>query len=276
MTKPARPSGRQVVDEVLDPGVVRVRVGRLAVRPAGVLRDRGGAPLLHVERRVRHDEVGAGAGELVVEQRVAELDVAREAVDREVHPADPPGRLVVLLAEDRDLARRGRRAPRRTRPTGRTARPSRRRGRGRGPRRARASRRGAASTERGRVELAAAVALLAGELPDEVLVGAPEDVAGALGVVAEADLRDRRRRARRASPAGSARGRRSSGGRREAARRCRARSRRAPRRSARRCRAARRRRGATASAPPRAPRRRSRRCTRRGPRGSRRARRRPR
>jgi hypothetical protein len=42
-----------------------------------------------------------------------------------------------------------------------------------------------------REELAAAVALSAGELLDEVLVDAAEDVAGLLGAAAEADLGDR-------------------------------------------------------------------------------------
>ena len=94
-----------MVDEVLDPGVVGVALRWLAVLPADVAGDARGAPLLHVERRVREHRVSTEVAVLRVEQRVAELDVTGEAVDGQVHPGDTPGSLIVFLAVDRDIVR---------------------------------------------------------------------------------------------------------------------------------------------------------------------------
>ncbi len=175
---------------MLDPGVVGVPVRRLAISPASVPGDRGGAPLPHVEGGIRQYEVRPDTGEQVVQQGVAQLDLARDAVDGQVHLGDSPCRLVVLLPEDGDLTgpapvglhELGRLNKEAAGPTGGIQDPA---------------------LERlehldqqpgyrpGRVELATSVTLGTGELPDEVLVRPAEDIAGLVGVVTEPDLRDR-------------------------------------------------------------------------------------
>ena len=89
---------------MLDPGVVGVAGRGDAVFPAGV--GLGAGPVLDVEGRVGHDEVGAVVARefrvLVAGEGVAPAggEVGVEAVDGEVHLGHPPGALVELLAVD--------------------------------------------------------------------------------------------------------------------------------------------------------------------------------
>lgn len=57
-----------------------------------------------VERRIGQEVVGLQRGVLVVEVRVAELDVAVNAVDEQVHPAETVGEVLGLLSVERQLA----------------------------------------------------------------------------------------------------------------------------------------------------------------------------
>src|SRR5207249_3354973 len=95
---------REMVNEVLDPREVRVAGGRDAKRPSAVVAELLAAPVAYVERRIGEDEVGLEIRQLVGVERVALLDPGLDAADREVHLAQPPGRPVQFLAEDRDVA----------------------------------------------------------------------------------------------------------------------------------------------------------------------------
>ena len=162
------------------------------MRPARVVEDRGRGPLRLVERRVGHHEVRLQRREGVVEQRAAlrVLDIAGEAVDREVHPADAPGRLVPLLAVDRDLV--GAAAVRLDEPRRLDEQAARAAGRVEHAAFVRLEHLDQQPRDgRGREELAAPVALGSRELLDEVLIGPSEDVARFRRVRAEADLGDR-------------------------------------------------------------------------------------
>src|SRR5262245_28577831 len=92
-----------MVDEMLDPCVIGVRVRRQSVAPTHIVCDLISTPLLEIEGRIGENEVRALPAEFVIKQAVAEPDVTRQPMNREVHLADPPGRLVQLLSEDRDL-----------------------------------------------------------------------------------------------------------------------------------------------------------------------------
>ena len=104
-TKPAVPSGRQVVDEVLHPGEVGVARGRRAVLPARVVGELGVPPVRHVERRVGEDEVGAQVGVQVLREGVgrALAEVGLDAAQGEVHLGQLPGGVGELLAVDGDV-----------------------------------------------------------------------------------------------------------------------------------------------------------------------------
>ena len=110
----------QVIEEVLNPCIIGVAAvhgddravlllaltafGGRAILPADVVGHLRMAPVLHVERGIGKDEVGAEILLLVVEEAVAPLDVCIDAPDGQVHERQPPGGVVGLLAEDRDLA----------------------------------------------------------------------------------------------------------------------------------------------------------------------------
>ena len=68
------------------------------------------APVADVERRVGEDEVGLEVGVPVVVEGVAVGDLAVDAADGEVHLGQPPGGVVRLLAVDGDVADACRRA----------------------------------------------------------------------------------------------------------------------------------------------------------------------
>jgi hypothetical protein len=76
---------RQVVDEVLHPGEVRVARGRRAVLPADVVGEPVAAPVAVVERRVREDVVGLQVLVQVAVERVGMLgpEVRLDPADRE-------------------------------------------------------------------------------------------------------------------------------------------------------------------------------------------------
>ena len=153
-------------------------------------------PVADVEGRVGEDVVGLEVGEAVVVEAVAVGDLAVDAADGEVHARQPPGGVVRLLAVDADVAP------------------------GLAPV-AVAARMGANELDRlhehargaatgvvhpplvrfehldqqldhaaRRVELAALLALGAGELGEEVLVDAAEHVLGAALGVADLDVAD--------------------------------------------------------------------------------------
>ena len=199
----ARHAGRgEVVDHVLHPGEVGVAPGGRPEPPSLVLGQPLRTPVAHVEGRVGEDEVGLEVGVLVVVEGVAVGDLARYPANREVHPGQPPGRVVRFLAVDRDAGCGA----------GRRPRPLRLAGRRRGPmspneldRLHEHARRAAAgvvdpSLERldhldeqlddtaRSVELAAPLPLGVGEHRQEVLVDATEHVLGPGRLVAHADV----------------------------------------------------------------------------------------
>jgi hypothetical protein len=96
---------REVVDEVLDPGVVGVADGRRAVAPAHVVGQELARPVGDVERRIGEDVVGLEVGVQVAQEGVGGLraEVGLDAADGEVHVRQPPGGRVGLLAEDGDV-----------------------------------------------------------------------------------------------------------------------------------------------------------------------------
>ena len=116
-------------------------------------------------------------------------DLGVDAADGEVHLGQPPGGVVGLLAVDARCRRSGRRGPRRTSRSDEHAA-----GAAAGVVDAALVRREHldqhADHAAGRVELAALLALGAGELGEEVLVDAAEDVLGAVLRVAQADVAD--------------------------------------------------------------------------------------
>ena len=147
------------------------------------------APVAVVERRVGQHVVGLEVGVLVVVEGVAVGDLRVDAADGEVHLRQPPGGVVGLLAVDRDVAELAAVGLDELLALHEHA--------------ARAAARVVDAALVGRehldqhahdaarrVELAAALALGAGELREEVLVDAAEHVLGAVGRVAQADVAD--------------------------------------------------------------------------------------
>jgi hypothetical protein len=73
----------QVVDEVLNPRVADIAVGRLAEAPADVVLQKLAGPIGDVERRIGQDVVGLQVGVQVAQERVGGLgaDVGFDCVD---------------------------------------------------------------------------------------------------------------------------------------------------------------------------------------------------
>ena len=92
------------MDEVLHPGEVGVARGRHAVLPAHVVVL--AAPVGVVEGRIGEDEVGPEVGVEVAAEGVGLLAprVGLDAADGEVHHGQAPGGGVALLAVDADVA----------------------------------------------------------------------------------------------------------------------------------------------------------------------------
>ncbi len=93
------------MDEVLDPGVVGIAHGRVAVGPAFIAAEELAGPVADLERRVGQDKVGPEVGVLVAQERVGRLlaEFGVDAVDAEVHVREAPRRRVTLLPEDGDV-----------------------------------------------------------------------------------------------------------------------------------------------------------------------------
>ena len=179
------------MDEVLDPGVVGVADGRVAVGPAAVAAEELAGPVADVEGRVGEDEVGLEIGVGVAEEGVGRrrAEVGLDAVDGEVHVGEAPGDGVGFLAEDGDV--------------GLVAAVGLGELFGLDEHAARAAGRVVDAAGVGfehldqhaddgarRVELAAELAFGGGELAEEVLVDAAERVAGLVAAALEADVGD--------------------------------------------------------------------------------------
>ena len=174
---------------MLHPGEIGVAGRRHAEDPALVVAQQLAAPVAVVERRVGQHVIGLEVGVLVVVKRVAMRDLRVDAADREVHLREPPGRVIRFLAVDRDVAdaaavrldeflalhEHAARAAARVVDAALIGREHLDQH---------------AHDMRRRIELAALLALGAGELRQEVFVDAAEDVAGAVGRAAEADVAD--------------------------------------------------------------------------------------
>ena len=104
--EPGRAAGGQVVEKVLNPGVVGIAQRRDAVLPALVVTQQVSRPIRNVERRNGEDVVGFEVLVLGVEKRVGPrlAQVGLDAADGEVHVGQLPGGRVGLLAEDGDVA----------------------------------------------------------------------------------------------------------------------------------------------------------------------------
>jgi hypothetical protein len=183
--------GGQMIDEVLHLGEVGIGDWRHAVLPAAVVFEQVAAPIGVVEGRIGKDVVGLEVGVQVVVEAVGmfRAEVALDAANRQVHLRQPPGGVVGFLAVDRDVADAP--AVGFDEALGLDEHPA-----------------GAATGVEGAtfvggehrheqpddavggIELAALFALRAGELGEEVFVDAPQDVAGAVGGVAQADVGD--------------------------------------------------------------------------------------
>ena len=178
-----------MVEEVLHPGEVGVARRGRAVGPALVLAQQVAAPVAVVERRVGQHEVGPQVREAVVVEAVAVVNVGVDAADGQVHLGQPPRGVVRLLAVDADVAQPAAVGLHELLRLDEHAA-------------------GAAAgvvdaaavggqhlhqqpdDRGGRVELAALLALGAGELRQEVLVDAAEDVLRPAGRVPQADVAD--------------------------------------------------------------------------------------
>lgn len=100
-------AGRQVVDEMLQPGEIGVARRRRAVLPACVAAQLLAAPVADVERRIGDDEIGFEVLVRVVQERafVVPFDLrAVDAADGEVHFRQPPGGLVAFLSVNGNVA----------------------------------------------------------------------------------------------------------------------------------------------------------------------------
>ncbi len=105
-TNPARPGGREVMNEMLHPGVIGVAGGRHAELPAGVFAQTVAAPVAHVEGRIGQDVIGLEVFVQVALEAVGgfEAEIAFDAADGEVHSRQPPRRGIAFLSEDADVA----------------------------------------------------------------------------------------------------------------------------------------------------------------------------
>src|ERR1700682_5731682 len=91
---------------MLQPAVVGIADRRYAVFPACVLAQPLPAPVRDVERRIGEDEIEALVLQFVTVKAalIVPADVGVNAAHREVHFAQPPGRVIALLAVNRELA----------------------------------------------------------------------------------------------------------------------------------------------------------------------------
>ena len=99
-------AGLEVVQHVLQPGVVGVAGGRGAVHPARVAFQAAVPPVADVERRVGQDEVSAQVGVLVLDEGVGRFaaQVEVDAANGQVHRGQAPGGGVGFLAVDGHVA----------------------------------------------------------------------------------------------------------------------------------------------------------------------------
>ena len=180
-----------MMDEVLHPGKVGVPRRRDAVFPAFVVLEALAAPVGHIKRRICKDEVRLQVRVQVAMEGVGVLlaEVALNAANGQIHLGQPPGGVVRFLAVDADVAdfaavgldelfRLDEHA------AGAAARvidPALVRGQHLDQHTDHAA---------GRVELAALLALGAGELGKEIFIDATQDVPGAVFLVAQADVAD--------------------------------------------------------------------------------------
>ena len=101
------PFGAKLPEDVLEPGVVGVTDGRGAVFPAGVFLDALAAPIRDVERRIGEDEVEALVAPFVLVKAafVVPGDAAGvDAAHREVHLGETPGGVIAFLPIDSEVA----------------------------------------------------------------------------------------------------------------------------------------------------------------------------
>ena len=115
------------MDDVLHPGIVRVAARRHAILPAHIVAHPLAAPIAHVERRIRQDEIGAQVFVQIIVERVGVhvADVAIDAANRQIHLAQPPRRRVRLLPVDRQIADAAAVRQHETSRSARTSRPTR-------------------------------------------------------------------------------------------------------------------------------------------------------
>ena len=97
---------REVVHHVLNPCVVGIALRRHSVLPAHVVGKAAGTPVLHVERRICHDEVKLLRGMLVIAEGVAPAvaEVGVKSADGKVHVCHLPRIGIKLLTVYRHVA----------------------------------------------------------------------------------------------------------------------------------------------------------------------------
>src|SRR5688572_11794269 len=91
------------MNDVLDPGEVRIARRRYPVFPALVVAQALAAPIGDIERRISENEVSLEVGVAVVVEGIAVGDLAVNTADGQVHPRQPPSGIVRFLAVDRDV-----------------------------------------------------------------------------------------------------------------------------------------------------------------------------
>ena len=187
--KAREPRGRKVIDEVLHPGEVGVAGRRHAVDPALVFLQQFAAPVAVVEGRIGQHVVGFEVRMPVVVEGVAVGNLRVDAADGEVHLGQPPRGVIRFLPVNGDVANLA--AVGLDELLAAHEHPAR-------------AAAGVVHTAlirrehlhqhahdpRRRVELPALLALGAGELREEILVDAAQDVLGAVGGAAKADVAD--------------------------------------------------------------------------------------
>ena len=96
------PGGLQVVQHVLQPGIVGIALGRGAIGPARVFLQAAVPPVAHVEGRIGQNVVGAQVRVLISHKGIGWLasQVEVDAANGQVHGRQPPGCGVGLLPVD--------------------------------------------------------------------------------------------------------------------------------------------------------------------------------
>src|SRR5690606_30297177 len=94
-------AGRQVIQEMLDPGIIGISGGWCAVLPTTISTEQVATPITHIKRWIGYNVIGFQVFVGIVEKRPFVVPFHLRAVDspdREVHLCQSPGGLVTFLS----------------------------------------------------------------------------------------------------------------------------------------------------------------------------------